>query len=258
MSALGLALRQVRYENRAFWRNPAAAFFTFVFPLIFLVIFNLMFGNEEITIAGGATASGSTFYVPGIVALSVVNSCFTGLAMSLTVARDGGLLKRTRGTPLPAWAYFAGRVLHVTLVMLLLVVIVTAAGALAYDVDVPTRTLPAALVALLGGGAAFCALGFAVCTVVPNAEAAPAVVNAVVLPLLFISDVFIPPDNAPAWLTDVANVFPVRHLSVALQAAFNPFERGNGFEWFDLAVVAAWGVLGAAIALRRFSWEPRR
>lgn len=261
MSASGhgvaLALRQVRYEHRAFWRNPAAAFFTFVFPLIFLVIFNLMFGNEEITIAGGS-ARGSTFYVPAIVAMSVVNSCFTGLAMSLTVARDGGLLKRTRGTPLPAWAYFAGRVLYVTLVMLLLVVIVTAAGALAYDVDVPTRTAPAALVALLVGAAAFCALGFAVCTIVPNADAAPAVVNAIVLPLLFISDVFIPPDNAPAWLTDVANVFPVRHLSVALQTAFNPFERGAGFQWTDLAMVAAWGALGAAIALRRFSWEPRR
>lgn len=258
MSALALALRQVRYENRAFWRNPAAAFFTFVFPLIFLVIFNLMFGTEEITIAGGQTASGSVFYVPAVVAMSVVNSCFTGLAMSLSVARDGGLLKRTRGTPLPAWAYFAGRVLHVTLVMLLLVVIVTVTGALAYDVDVPGRTLPAALVALLVGGAAFCALGFAVCTIVPNAEAAPAVVNAIVLPLLFISDVFIPPDNAPAWLTDVANLFPVRHLSVALQTAFNPFEQGNGFEWLALAVVAAWGLAGVAFALRRFSWEPRR
>jgi ABC-2 type transport system permease protein len=93
---------------------------------------------------------------------------------------------------------------------------------------------------------------------VPNPDAAPAVVNAVVLPLLFISDVFIPAENAPAWLTDVANVFPVRHLSLALQTAFSPFERGRGVEWADLAVVAAWGALGAAIALRRFSWEPRR
>lgn len=257
MSALALALREVRYQNRAFWRNPAAAFFTFVFPLIFLVIFNLLFGNDELEVAGG-TVNVSTFYVSGIAALSVVYTGYTGLAMSVSIARDQGLLKRTRGTPLPAWAFLFGRVVQMTLVMVLLVAIVVATGALFYDVDVPTTTMPAFLVTLVVGAAAFSSLGFAITSFIPNAEAAPAIVNVSTLPLLFISDVFIPPGEAPDWLIATADVFPIKHLSVALQTAFNPFESGAGFEPLHLAVVAAWGVAGALVALRYFSWEPRR
>ncbi len=256
MSAVALAIRQVRYENRAFWRNPAAAFFTFAFPLIFLAIFNLLFGNEELKVPGGTTNT-STFYVPAIAVFSVVNACYTGLAMSVSLARDQGLLKRTRGTPLPAWAFLFGRVAHMTLVAVLLVAIVTAAGALFYDVDVPTRTMPAVVVALVVGAAAFSSVGLAVTAFIPNADAAPAVINAVVFPLLFISDIFIPPGNAPDWLATVADLFPVKHLSLALQTAFNPFETGAGFEPAHLAVIAAWGVGALLVSMRYFSWEPR-
>ena len=134
MNSLALALRQVRYENTSFWRNPAAAFFTFVFPLMFLVIFNLVFGNRELDVPGGSVSS-STFYVPAIVALSVTSACYNNVAMGIAFSRDGGLLKRFRGTPLPAWSYLFGRIVHSVLMALLLVVIVTGAGALLYDVD---------------------------------------------------------------------------------------------------------------------------
>ena len=257
MSGVRLALRQLRYENLAFWRNPPAAFFTFVFPLIFLVIFNLVFGNERIEVDGGTTRA-STFFVAGIAALSVVNGCFTGLAMSLAFLRDEGVLKRVRGTPLPAWAYLAGRIGFNVLLTVVLIVIVTSVGALFYGVDVPTSTLPAFLVTVAVGSAAFAALAFAINGFIPNAEAAPAVVNATVLPLLFISDVFIRSDDAPGWLGAVASFFPVSHLSQALLVAFNPFETGAGFRPLDLAVLAAWGVFGVLVALRYFSWEPRR
>ena len=257
MSSLALALRQVRYENTAFWRNPAAAFFTFVFPLIFLVIFNLLFGNEELHVAGGTTHV-STFYVAGIAALSVVYTGYTGLAMNVSMARDQGLLKRTRGTPLPAWAFLFGRVVHMTLTMILLVAIVVAAGALFYDVDVPTGTMPAFVVALVVGAASFSSLALATTAIIPNADASPAVVNAITLPLLFISDVFIPPGEAPDWLISIADIFPIKHLSLALQTAVNPFETGSGFELAHLAVIAAWGVGGLVVAVRFFSWEPRR
>ena len=256
MSALALALRQVRYENRAFWRNPTAAFFTFVFPLIFLVIFNLLFGNDELEFRGGTT-NVSTFYVAGIAALSVVYTGYTGLAMSVSLARDQGLLKRTRGTPLPAWAFLFGRVVHMILTMILLVAIVIAAGALFYDVDVPTDTMPAFLVAVVVGAAAFSSLALATTAAIPNADASPAVVNAITLPLLFISDVFIPPGEAPDWLITIADLFPIKHLSLALQTAVNPFETGSGFELAHLAVMAAWGVAGLLVAVRFFSWEPR-
>ena len=257
MRTLQLGLRQVRYEAVAFVRNPAAAFFTFVFPLIFLVIFNLLFGNEELELPGGTT-NVSTFYVPAIAAFSVVNANYTGLAMSMSISRDQGLLKRLRGTPLPASAFLIGRVVFMTLVAVALVAIVTVFGVLFYGVDVPTSTLPAFLISLVIGAAAFSLLGLAITTVIPNADAAPAVVNASILPLLFISDVFIPIDeDGPTWLALIGDFVPVKHLSLALQTAFNPFEAGSGFEWAHLGVIVLWGAFGAVIAARRFSWEPR-
>jgi ABC-2 type transport system permease protein len=257
MSTLVLALRQVQYENIAFRRNPAAAFFTLVFPLMFLVIFNLMFGNNPMDVPGGTTTT-STFFVPAIAAFSVINACYTNMAMSVSIARDQGLLKRIRGTPLPAWGFMFGRIAHVVLVSFALVAIVTAAGALFYDVDMPTNTFPAFLITLAIGAAAFCSLALAVTALIPNADASPAIVNASILPLLFISGVFIPMEDAPAWLNTFADVFPVRHFSSALLTAFNPFETGAGFEPVRLAVLAGWGAVGLVVALRFFSWEPRR
>ncbi len=257
MNDLVLALRQIRYDNRAFWRNPPAAFFTFVFPLMFLVIFNAVFGNSEFEVAGGTTRT-STFYVPAIVVLSVVSACYTSIAIGISFSRDQGLLKRTRGTPLPSWAFLFSRIAHATLVALLLVAIVTAAGVFFYDVDAPTNTLPAFLVTLAIGAATFCSLGLAVTTVIPNADASPAIVNASALPLLFISDVFIPMQDAPAWLTNLAAVSPIWHFSQALQTAFNPFETGAGFEPARLGIMAAWMAGGLVVAVRFFSWEPRR
>lgn len=257
MNELALALRQVKYENRSFWRNPPAAFFTFALPLMFLVIFNAVFGSNELEVAGGTTNT-STFYVPAIAALSVISACYTNIAMMVSIARDQGLLKRTRGTPLPPWAYLFGRIVHATIIAVLLVAIVAAAGALFYGVDVPTNTMPAFIVSLALGATVFCALGIAITAVIPNADASPAIVNATILPLLFMSDVFIPLEEAPAWFRWTGEVFPVKHFSQSLQTAFNPFETGAGFEPERLAVLAAWGVIGLVAAARFFSWEPRR
>ena len=258
MTGARLLARQMRYEFIAFRRNPAAAFFTFFFPLIFLVVFNLIFGNDTISIPGGDTNT-STFYIPAIAAFSVINACYTGLAMSISFARDQGQLKRVAGTPLPKGAYLGAKVLFMTIIGIVLVAVVTAFGWVFYSVEVPTGTLPAFLLTLAVGAAAFAMLGLAMTAFIPNAEAAPAVVNAVILPLLFISDVFIPlRDNAPVWLGLVGDLFPVKHLSLALQAAFNPFEDGSGLRLGHLAVMAAWGAGGAVVALLRFRWEPKR
>jgi ABC-2 type transport system permease protein len=257
VSSFVLALRQVRFENRAFWRNPAAAFFTVILPLLFLVLFNAIFGDDEIAIDGGR-ADISVFYVPGIAALSVISACYTNIGMMVSISRDLGVLKRVRGTPLPAWAYVFGRVVQSMFVGALLVAIVAGAGALLYDVDLPGETMPAFIVTVLIGGAAFCALGLAMTAVIPNADAAPAIMNGTILPLLFISDVFIPLQDPPRWLDVLGDLFPVKHFSEAIQTSFNPYTEGAGFEWVHLAVVAAWGVAAALIALRYFSWEPRR
>jgi len=250
-----MMLRQVSYENRAFWRNPPAAFFTFVFPLIFLVLFNVLFGNNTIEVEGGATNE-ATFYVPAIAALSVISACYTNVAMTIAINRDDGVLKRIHGSPLPVAIFVLGRVVHATLVALLLVAIVTAFGAIFYDVDPPTTALPAFTVTVLVGAAAFSALGIALASVIPNADAAPAIVNVTILPLFFISDVFIRLDDPPAWLDAVSYVFPVRHFSEALQTAFNPFVAGAGFEPMNLLVMALWGLGGFLFSLRFFTWEP--
>jgi len=257
MSTLKLALRQVKYENKSFWRNPASAFFTFAFPLMFLVIFNTVFGHGHVRLFGHQVSQ-SNFYVPSIAAFSVITACFTGIAMSVSFAREQGVLKRKRGTPLPKTAYLAGRVIHATLIELLLVAIVVAAGRLFYGVDIPVHTLPAFFVTLLVGSIAFCSLGLAITAAIPNADAAPAVVNATILPLLFISDVFFGPTASPQWLRGFANLFPIRHYLQAMLHAFNPFESGSGFAWNDLAVVSAWGLAGMLLAVRFFRWESRK
>ncbi len=256
MSSVRHAARQVGYENRAFWRNPAAAFFTIFLPFMFLVLFNAIFNDDSIDIEGGSVDI-SVFYVPGIAALSVIGACYTNIGMTVAISRDLGVLKRVRGTPLAPWAFIAGRVIHAMLLALLLVAIVIVAGAVLYDVEVPD-TMPAVVVTVLIGGAAFCALGMAITVVIPNSDSAPSIVNATVLPLLFISDVFIPLQDPPGWVDTLGDIFPIKPFSEALQASFNPYNTGNGFEWDNLAVVAAWGVFGLIVALRYFSWEPRR
>lgn len=246
MRDAALALRQVRYENRAFWRNPPAAFFTFAFPLLFMVVFNVLFGE-------GA----ATFFTPAIIVFAVVTATFTNLAMSVAIARDQGILKRVRGTPLPSWAYLAGRIGHAVLIAFLLVLIVAGFGALAYGVDVPWDAMPAIALVLVVSAAAFSALGLAVAGMLPNADAAPAVVNAIVLPVLFISNVFVDMRNAPGWLDGLSHLLPVRHFADAMLALYGSGSAA-GWPWLEVGVIAGWGLIGVVAALRFFSWEPRQ
>ena len=254
MSTATLTLSQARYVNKAFWRNPASAFFTFAFPLMFLVIFTALLGHGQVPI-GGRLVHQSTYYVAAMASFAVITACYNNIAIGLTFQRDAGVLKRTNGTPLPAVVYLAARVLHALLIAVLLVAITAVFGKLAYQAEVPTgATLGRFAVMLVVGAAAFCALGFAVTAVIPNADAAAPIVNATILPLLFLSGIFIPlGDNAPAWITWTARIFPVKHFADGLQAGF----LGTAFRWSDVLIVGAWGLAGMLAAARFFSWEPR-
>jgi ABC-2 type transport system permease protein len=255
MSDAALTLSQVRYTNKAFWRNPASAFFIFAFPLMFLVIFTALLGHGTVRISPTKVVSTSTYYVAAMASFGVISACYTNIAISVTTQRDAGVLKRTNGTPLPSAVYLGARMLHSLLVAVLLVVITAAFGRLLYSASIPTGlTLLRFLVMLLVGAAAFCALGFAITAVIPNADAAPAIVNASILPLLFLSGVFIPlGSDAPAWIVWIARIFPVWHFAKGMQAGF----LGTAFSWTDVLVVAAWGLAGLLLAVRFFSWEPR-
>ena len=256
MSDLSLALRQVWYINKAFIRNPASLFFTLIFPLMFLVIFTVIFGNGHIQVAPGHTVSVATFYVPAIAVFSVITACYTNIAISLAFSRDSGALKRIHGSPLPVWSYMFARILHAIVIAILLVAICAGFGAVFYGATLPTTTMPAFVLTLLVGAAVFSTLGVAVTGFIPNADAAPAVVNGTILPLLFISNVFIPLQNPPAWLDIVGKIFPVRHFADALIGSFFQLS-GSGLHTNDLLVLGAWGVAGLLVGIRFFQWEPK-
>jgi len=257
VSDLGVLARQVVYTNRAFWRNPASAFFTFVFPLLFLVIFTTLLGNGEVTI-GTEVIKTSTYYVAAQGAFGLISACFTNIALLIVFARDGGVLKRIRGTPLPPWVFLTARVIHATLIAIILVAITVAFGAVFYDASVPTgAALGQFVTTLLVGAACFSALGLAVSGLIPNADAGPPIVNAIILPLLFLSGVFIPFDNStPSWVEVVGNIFPVRHLVDAMRDSY--LGLTESFAWSDIGVMAIWAVVGVAVASRTFRWEPGR
>jgi ABC-2 type transport system permease protein len=257
MSGAALALHQYRYDQRQFWREPASVFFTVALPLIFLVLFTAIFGNDTTRVPGGVV-KGATYYLPAILALSVVNATFVNLVIWISIARERGQLQRVRATPCPAWVVIAGRMLTAVAIAAVMTVAVCVFGALAYGVELPTHTIPGAVLALLVGVLALSALGFACASVVPSENAAPPIANVIMLPLEFISGIFVPSDQIPDWMNTVAGWFPVKPMFDAVLLAFNPATRGAGIGWGDLAVVAAWGVAGLLFALRRFRWAPHR
>jgi ABC-2 type transport system permease protein len=193
-----------------------------------------------------------------VITLALVSATMVNLAMNLTILREGGVLKRLRGTPLPGWVFIAGRIGNAFVTALLMFVLVTGLGRILFDVPVPWSRLGPLLVVLAVGSASFCALGVALTTIIPSREAAPAITNLVVFPLYFLSGVFIPESEIPTGVLHVADVFPIRHLFDALLAGFDPATGSVGSEMGHLALVAAWGLLGFVVALRRFRWEPRR
>jgi ABC-2 type transport system permease protein len=237
-----------------FRRNPAGAFFTVVLPLIFLVIFTSMFGNEEMS--NGVRLA--TLYVPGILSLAVISATTVNLAITMTARRERGMLKRVRGTPIPSWIFIASQALTGLTISLVMTVIIVGLGRVAYDVSLNLDSVPSLLLTLVIGAASFSALGLALTTVCPSEEAAPAVTNAIMLPLYFISDVFIPGDQVPETISTIASVFPVQHMSRALQESFDPFVAGTPWPWQHWLVIAAWGLFGATVALKTFRWTPRR
>jgi ABC-2 type transport system permease protein len=249
-----LLLAQVRYVNKTFWRNPASAFFTFAFPLMFLVIFTSLLGNYNLHLPGKVVRA-SSYYVAAMAGFSAISACYTNVAMTVTFQRDLGVLKRTHGSPLPDWVFLGAKVIHATLVALLLLVITAAFGTSFYHASIPSgSSLLFFLIMFIVGAASFSALGFAISGFIPNSDAAPAIVNASILPVLFLSGIFVPLDNkSPLWIVWIARIFPVRHFATGLEAGF----LKTPFLWSDVGVVALWGVFGLAVAVRKFSWEPR-
>jgi ABC-2 type transport system permease protein len=252
-----LVVHQFRYDLRSFLRNRQSQFFTLALPVLFLVIFASVFGGhgDTVKVAGGRIDT-AVSYVPGIMALGIIAAAFINLVISVTAQRETGVLKRRRATPVPAAALIAGRSLTAVVTALGVTAVLLAIGWAAFGAHIPARTAPALALTIVVGAVSFCCLGYALASVVRDQDAAQPVTQAVTLPLYFISGVFVAASTLPHWLVNIAGVFPVRHLAAALLTAYNPHTHGAGLAGGDLLIVAAWGALGLAIALRRFSWNP--
>ncbi|HYG96238.1 MAG TPA: ABC transporter permease [Solirubrobacterales bacterium] len=254
MSSLALVAHQLRYDQKAFWRNPAAVFFTVMFPVVVFVILAVVFDGSTIAVKGGIEAT--TYYVPAIMALAVISATMQTLAMTLVIAREDGRLKRGRGTPMPAWVFIAGRIGNSIVVAVLMLALLAAIGGVLYSVPFPWEQLPELLLTLVVGAASFCCLGIALTAVIPSQDAAAAIVNALLLPLYFLSGIFIPEDELPDGVIEFANHFPVRPFFEAFFSAYVPGD-GSAIAGHELLVVGIWGVAGLLLAIRFFRWTPK-
>ncbi len=252
----GLIGHQFHADLRCYWRNTQSVFFTILLPVLFLVILASIFRSATVKVPGG-TMKESVYYVPALIAWGLISAAFSNLALSVVRNRESGIYKRRRATPLPASAVIAARAAVAVLTALAITVVMLGIGWAAYGASIPGHTAPAFVLDLIVGAAAFCCLGFAAATLISNVDAVQPVVWATILPLSFISGIFIPVSELPAWLARIGYVFPVHPLTAALLEAYNPHTTGSGLNWGYLATLAAWGLAGLIIAIRRFRWLPR-
>jgi len=237
-------------QQRLFWRSRESAFFTFLLPIILLVVLGSVYGDAEID---GVRAA--SYLVAGMIGFGVVATAYAGLAINTVIRRESGVLKRIRGTPLPPAVYLGAVVLSTLIVIAIEVAIQVLVGRFVIDAGWPQA--PGSLVvAVLLGAVSFAALGLATTGLVRSAEGSSAVVNAIYLPMVFISGVFFSVSALPGFLEAIANVLPLTYLLDLVRSVFIDGES-LGSSLTAVGVVALWGAAGLAIALRTFRWEPR-
>lgn len=246
-SFASLSWRQYRLERRMFWRNPSAAFFNFMLPLVLLALFGAVFSGNQHDL---------DVIVPGIAGMSVVSTTFSALAYNMTAMRELGVLKRMRGTPIPSGAFLLGIAGHCITNTALQMVLITVSGKLFFGIDWPPNPGEMVIFVVLGV-VCFASLGVALSHVIPNNESAPAYVNAIFLPLIIVSGVFYDAADVPAFLAGIAEALPLTHLIDGLSAAMVTGE-GISDQLSSIGVIVAWTILGVVLAIRGFSWEARR
>jgi len=244
---IALGWRQYRLERRMFWRNPSAAFFNFVLPLLFLA-------------GGGALLSGSQHdlnrLVPSIAGMSVMSTTFTALAYNIVFLRERGVLKRIRGAPIPTLSYFGGVAANAVTNTALQIAIVIVAGRAFFGIGWP-QEWGGLIVFTLAGVVCMAALGVAFAHAIPNFESTAAYVNAIFLPVVFVSFYVFDSASAPGFLRTIAEALPLKPLIAGLSAAIVTGGRLSD-ELDALAVIAIWGAFGVYFAVRGFSWEGSR
>lgn len=254
MNDLQMAMRQVRYEQKVFWRTPATVFFGFALPVGLLVIFCGLYA--DVPQPEYFDVRFVEYFVPAMLAFGMVSMCYGSVASRYVYRREAGLLMRVRASPLSLRAMLSGYIANAVIVATIVVFLITFVGVAFYDVPLPTRWAAFALV-LLVGAITFCCVGLAVATFIPHLEAADAIIYGTLLPFMFISGAFnaVDPDSL---VGHIAAVFPVRHLVDGWLAVFDPRHSEPAFPWVQLGLLAVWAVAGAGMAAIRFRWAPAR
>jgi ABC-2 type transport system permease protein len=245
-----LYVHELRAQQRLFWRSRELAFFTFALPIILYFLLGSVYGDDEVD-----NVAGADYLLAGMLGYGAASTAFAGLAILLVVRREQGILKRLRATPLPASTYLAAVLSSIVLIFGLESVLMIVIGRVGFDTALPERFLSLAL-ALLLGAVAFAAMGVGLSGLVRSAEGASAVVNAIYLPVSFISGAFFSPESFPAFLEAIANVLPLTYF---IELVRDVMLHGSQI-WDEptaVAVIAAWGAVGLAAAIRSFRWEPR-
>jgi ABC-2 type transport system permease protein len=258
MSALQVTVHQVRFDLLAFLRNPRARVFTLATPVILLLLLVGIFHNQTVTVSGEVLKI-AEYYVPHLIVVGVLGAAFGNLLTTIVAKRESGSLKRRRATPVPASAIIGGDVVTSILTALVIAAVLILIGVLFFGVRVDAAGLGVVALLCVVAAASYAALAYAASYFIGTVEAAAPAVQLTTLPLYFLSGVFIPSPNLPAWLNDVMFYLPVRPLGVALQAAFVPATNGGSrFDGAALLVILVWGAAGLLFAMRRFSWSPHR
>ena len=243
-------LHQLRFEQKLFWRSRELAFFTFLLPILFFLLLGSAYGDEEIE-----EVSGYQYLLAGMIGYGAASTTFAGLALLLVIRRESGVLKRLRATPLPPSTYVAAVLGSIIAIFLVEAVIMIAIGRFGFDVPL-AHSLVSLVFVLLVGAASFAALGIGLTALIKSAEGSSAVVNALYLPLSFISGAFFSEDAFPEALQALAAILPLSHL-IAITRDVMVFGDQAWDHLDHLAVIVAWGVIGLVFAIRGFRWEPR-
>ena len=254
---MALFWHQLRFEWKMFWRNPASVFFSIGLPLVFLFLVGAVFGGgEERDPTYGLLAD--QYLVPAIMTLGIVGATVNNVAMTITIQRELGVLKRLCGTPLPTSVFISERTASAVLNALLIAFVILLAGLIFYGIDIDARRLFGTLLVTVVGASVFCALGFAITILIPNETAATPITNMITLPLYFVSGVFGDVASLPAVLEKIGQFFPISHLGACLFATYSPDAGGLvSFAAKDFAILLAWGIAGALLAAWKFRWEPQ-
>jgi len=247
-----LFLHEVRTAQLLFWRNREAAFFTFFLPIIFFLIFGSIYGNETIA---KEHIRAAPFLQAGMIGYGVASTAFAGLAITMVIRRESGVLKRIRATPLPPATYLLALLVSTFIVFLIEAALMIAIGHFIFDVAVPER-LGSLFVLLLFGAACFAAMGLGLTGYIRSAEGSSAVVNFIYLPMALISGTFFTPKRYPSFLQAVAEVLPLTYFT-KLTREVMVRDRHLWTDWRSISVVALWGLIGLVAALRGFRWQPR-